>query len=93
MASTEDNGEEVSLSIRFVLPRGKTETTCSEDLGYAFDQAQDNGLNPSWIDEEDSLNVNPGKTVGIFACFPTNTNFTPFSCLTWAQLSTFINEI
>ena len=69
MASTEDNGEEVSLSIRFVLPRGKTETTCSEDLGYAFDQAQDNGLNPSWIDEEDSLNVNPGKTVSAWLAF------------------------
>ena len=69
MASTEDNGEEISLSIRFVLPRGKTETTCSEDLGYAFDQAQDNGLNPSWIDEEDSLNVNPGKTVGTLLAF------------------------
>ena len=92
MASTEDNGEEVSLSIRFVLPRGKTETTCSEDLGYAFDQAQDNGLNPSWIDEEDSLNVNPGKTVGILLAF-LPTHFTPFSYLTWAQLSTFINEI
>ena len=80
MASTEDNGEEISLSIRFVLPRGKTETTCSEDLGYAFDQAQDNGLNPVWIDEEDSLNLNPGKTVNIlFASYyhPTLVSPTP----------------
>ena len=52
-----------SLLIQFVLPKGKTETTCSEDLSYAFDQAQDNNLNPSWLEEEDCLKLNPGKTV------------------------------
>ena len=34
-----------------------------EDLSYAFDQAQDNDFNPSWIDEDSCLELNPGKTV------------------------------
>ena len=62
MATTED-GDEVSLLIRFILPTGKTETTCSEDLGYAFDQAQDHDMSPTWIDEEECTALNPAKTV------------------------------
>ena len=64
MASANDVEEEISLIIRFVLPKGKTETTCSEDLGYAFDQAQDHDIMPiTWIDEEDCMALNPAKTV------------------------------
>ena len=61
--ATSDDGEEISLLIRFVLPKGKTETTCTEDLGYAFDQAQDHCMAPTWIDEDDCAALNPAKTV------------------------------
>ena len=65
MASANDAEDEFNaLMIRFVLPKGKTETTCSEDLGYAFDEAQDQDINPMWIDEDDCLALNPAKTVG-----------------------------
>ena len=67
MASANDAEEEISLVIRFVLPKGKTETTCSENLGYAFDQAQDHDMPPTWIDEEDCVALNPAKTVGVHA--------------------------
>ena len=65
MATVEEK-EDVPLIVRFILPKGKTETTCSEDLGYAFDQAQDHGLEPTWSDEQDCLSINPGKTVRIY---------------------------
>lgn len=55
--------EDVNLLVRFVLPKGKTETTCTEDLSYAFDQSQDNGLNPNWIEHDKCLALRPGKTV------------------------------
>ena len=63
MADNDTTDADCSLSVRFLLPRGKTETTCTEDLSYAFDQAQDNDFNPSWIDEDSCLELNPGKTV------------------------------
>ena len=65
MATVEEK-DDVPLIIRFILPKGKTETTCSEDLGYAFDQAQDHGLEPTWSDEQDCLSINPGKTVRMY---------------------------
>ena len=65
MATVEEK-EDIPLIVRFILPKGKTETTCSEDLGYAFDQAQDHGLEPTWSDEQDCLSINPGKTVRIY---------------------------
>ena len=55
--------EEISLVIRFVLPKDKSETTCSEDLSYAFDQAQDHDMNPSWIKDELCTSLTPAKTV------------------------------
>ena len=63
MESENSENEDIPLVIRFVLPKGKTETTCSEDLGCAFDQAQDLHLNPNWIDEEDCKALTPAKTV------------------------------
>ena len=58
--------EEISLVIRFVLPKNKSETTCSEDLSYAFDQAQDLDIKPSWIKEELCTSLTPAKTVSTF---------------------------
>ena len=58
--------EEISLVIRFVLPKNKSETTCSEDLSYAFDQAQDLDIKPSWINEELCTSLTPAKTVSTF---------------------------
>ena len=57
--------DETSLVIRFVLPKNKSETTCSEDLSYAFDQAQDHDMNPSWIKDESCTSLTPDKTVGL----------------------------
>ena len=62
METSEDRAE-LSLLIRFILPKGKTETSCTEDLGYAFDQAQDNDMSPSWMDEEECIGLSPAKTV------------------------------
>ena len=60
MADTE---EENPLIIRFVLPKNKSETTCSEDLSYAFDQAQDHDMDPTWIKDETCTSLTPAKTV------------------------------
>ena len=61
MADIEE--EETPLIIRFVLPRNKSETTCTEDLSYAFDQAQDHDMNPTWIKDETCTSLTPAKTV------------------------------
>ena len=52
-----------SVTIRFVLPKGKNETTCSDELGDAFTLCQDNQMSPEWVSEDDVLELNPGKTV------------------------------
>ena len=59
--------EDISLVIRFVLPKNKSETTCSEDLSYAFDQAQDHDMNPTWIKDESCTTLTPAKTVSIIS--------------------------
>ena len=61
MADIEE--EETPLIIRFVLPKNKSETTCTEDLSYAFDQAQDHDMNPTWIKDETCTSLTPAKTV------------------------------
>ncbi|CAB4058513.1 TOPBP1 [Lepeophtheirus salmonis] len=48
---------EDNVNIRFVLPLGKNQTTCSEDLAYAFDQTQDMGLDPIWIHHDEDVFV------------------------------------
>ena len=58
-----DIEEENPLIIRFVLPKNKSETTCSEDLSYAFDQAQDHDMDPTWIKDETCTSLTPAKTV------------------------------
>ncbi len=63
-----DGTDEAAVSLRFVLPKGKTETSCSEALSYAFETSQDNGLSPEWITHDETLQINPVKTV-TFAVF------------------------
>ena len=55
--------DDIALVIRFVLPKNKSETTCTEDLSYAFDQAQDHDMNPTWIKDESCTTLTPAKTV------------------------------
>ena len=57
------------VCIFFMLPRGKTKETCSEDLSDAFDQSTENGLSPIWITTDQTLSKTPSKTVIIFG-FP-----------------------
>ncbi|XP_071748981.1 DNA topoisomerase 2-binding protein 1-A [Lepeophtheirus salmonis] len=52
---------EDNVNIRFVLPLGKNQTTCSEDLAYAFDQTQDMGLDPIWIHHDEVLDLKYSK--------------------------------
>ena len=54
--------EDDAIIIRFVLPKGKNESTCSEDLSDAYDQARDIGINPKWIKDDQVLNLIPTKT-------------------------------
>lgn len=58
-----DDTEEATVALRFILPQGKTEATCSEALAFAFDASQENGLNPKWISFDQTLALNPVKTV------------------------------
>ena len=58
-----EESEEASVSLRFVLPKNKTEATCSEELAFAYETSQENGLGPKWVTHDDTLNVKPVKTV------------------------------
>ncbi len=61
-----DDGEEVpaNVTLRFVIPKGKTEATCSEELAFAFENAQEQELSPKWISHDETLNIlHPVKTV------------------------------
>jgi hypothetical protein len=49
-----------------VLPQGKTEATCSEELAFAYSSSEENGLEPKWISSEDVLKLKPVKTVECF---------------------------
>ena len=51
------------VTIYFLLPHGKTRDTCSENLSDAFDQSEENGLNPTWINTDKTLTQKPTKTV------------------------------
>ncbi|XP_040581730.1 DNA topoisomerase 2-binding protein 1-A [Lepeophtheirus salmonis] len=53
--------EEEVVVIRFVLPPGKNETSCTEDLAFAFDQTQEVGLNPTWIHHNQVLDLRYSK--------------------------------
>ena len=56
------SNEEEAVTIFFLLPKGKTATTCSEDLSDAYDQATDHELSPSWMTSDQALSKKPLKT-------------------------------
>ena len=58
------SSEEGSVVLRFVLPRGKNETTCSEELSEAFEKCEDNDMKPAWVSCDDASDLTPTKTVG-----------------------------
>ena len=60
---TGEDEEEVQVVVRFVIPRGKTEVTVSEALSEGFDQSQEAGLGPMWVEEDEILTITPTKTV------------------------------
>ena len=63
---TGEDEEEVQVVVRFVIPRGKTEVTVSEALSEGFDQSQEAGLGPMWVEEDEILTITPTKTVRKF---------------------------
>ena len=50
-----DVSEDGSVVLRFVLPRGKNEATCTEELSEAFEKCEDNDMKPAWIGCDDAL--------------------------------------
>ena len=62
---TGEDEEEVQVMVRFVIPRGKTEVTVSDALSQGFDQSQEAGLGPLWVEEDEILTITPTKTVNI----------------------------
>ncbi len=55
--------DETNFTLRFVLPRGKTEATCSELLSEAFCKCQDHEIQPTWISHDDVMDLSPVKQV------------------------------
>ena len=55
--------ETEDVVVRFVLPSGKTEATCSDDLSNAFDLVQESGMGPQWAKPEEVLEIIPSKKV------------------------------
>ena len=51
------------LMLRFVLPKGKTEATCSELLSEAFEQCREQEIAPAWICCDEVLKLSPIKQV------------------------------
>ena len=60
-----DVSEDGSVVLRFVLPRGKNEATCSDELSDAHEKCEENGMKPTWITSDDALDLTPVKTVRI----------------------------
>ncbi len=55
--------EEPYFTLRFVLPRGKTEATCSELLSEAYEKCQEHDIKPAWIGHDEALDLSPVKQV------------------------------
>ncbi len=53
--------EEGAFTLRFVLPPGKTEASCSESLGEAFEKCQEQEMAPKWITHDEVLLLKPVK--------------------------------
>ena len=67
MADPEKSGDEKkkksAVRVHFLLPKGKSKDTCSDDLEEAFEQCDQNNLNPFWITEDKAFTLKPEKTV------------------------------
>lgn len=61
--------EEPSVALRFVVPKGKTEASCSEELALTFETSAENGLEPQWISHTNVLKLSPVKTVRVGMLF------------------------
>ena len=62
----DDSGGSALFTMRFVLPKGKTEATCSEALHEAYEkwEAQESvGHAPTWIAHDEVLKLDPVKQV------------------------------
>ena len=57
-----DVSEDGSVVLRFVLPRGKNEATCTEELSEAYEKCEDNDMKPEWISCHAALDLTPTKT-------------------------------
>lgn len=55
--------DETYFTLRFVLPQGKTEATCSELLSEAYEKCRDHDIKPAWINHDDVLDLSPVKQV------------------------------
>ena len=54
---------DLTVVVRFVIPKGRTEVTVTEALAQAFDPSKEAGLAPVWVQEQEVLNISPTKTV------------------------------
>ena len=67
MADPETSGDEKkkksAVRVHFLLPKGKSKDTCSDDLEEAFEQCDQNNLNPFWITDDKAFTLKPEKTV------------------------------
>ena len=63
MAGDTMEEDDMTVIVRFVIPRGKTEITVTEVLNIAYENSKDAGLGPVWVDEDDILKLTPTKMV------------------------------
>ena len=60
-----DKPKKIAVTVHFLLPKGKTEDTCSEDLVDAFDQVKEHKMTPIWIEEDKAFEITPSKSVSL----------------------------
>ena len=61
-----DKDKTGGVTIYFLLAPGKTPDTCTESLSDAYDQSDESGLKPTWINTEKALAQKPTKTVRFY---------------------------
>ena len=64
-----DKDKTGGVTIYFLLAPGKTPDTCTESLSDAYDQSDESGLKPTWINTEKALAQKPSKTVRFYLYF------------------------
>ena len=64
-----DKDKTGGVTIYFLLAPGKTPDTCTESLSDAYDQSDESGLKPTWINTEKALAQKPTKTVIFYFYF------------------------